>query len=104
MNMFARHGFAAEHPNVVIVITDDQGWGDLSLHGNENLRTPNIDGLAQAGAQFERFFVSAVCSPTRASLLTGRYHLRCGVTGVTRGGERMNLDEVTIAELFGSAG
>ncbi|MCA9228486.1 MAG: arylsulfatase, partial [Planctomycetales bacterium] len=71
-----------------------------SLHGNENLRTPNIDGLAQAGAQFERFFVSPVCSPTRASLLTGRYHLRCGVTGVTRGGERMNLDEVTIAELL----
>ncbi|MCA9153414.1 MAG: arylsulfatase [Planctomycetales bacterium] len=104
MTVFARHGVAAERPNVVIVITDDQGWGDLSLHGNENLRTPNIDGLAQAGAQFERFFVSPVCSPTRASLLTGRYHLRCGVTGVTRGGERMNLDEVTIAELFRSAG
>jgi arylsulfatase A-like enzyme len=60
-------------------MTDDQGWGDLSLHGNTNLHTPNIDRLAQEGAQFNNFYVSPVCSPTRAELLTGRYHPRSGV-------------------------
>ncbi len=97
--------FAAERPpNVVIIITDDQGWGDLSLHGNSNIRTPHIDALANSGAQFDRFYVSPVCAPTRASLLTGRYYPRTGVIGVTRGQERMNLDEVTFADLFKAAG
>lgn len=91
-------------PNVVVIITDDQGWGDLSLHGNTNISTPNIDALAEAGAQFDRFYVSPVCAPTRASLLTGRYHPSTGVVGVSRGQERMNLDEVTFADLFKAAG
>ena len=58
----------AAKPNVVVILSDDQGWGDLSLHGNENLSTPNIDSLAKDGAQFERFYVCPVCSPTRAEL------------------------------------
>ena len=91
-------------PNIVLVLADDQGWGDLGLHGNANIRTPNLDALARAGARFDRFYVSPLCAPTRASLLTGRYHLRTGVTGVTRGEERMNLDEVTFAEVFQAAG
>ncbi len=95
---------ADQPPNVVVIITDDQGWGDLSLHGNQNIRTPNIDALANAGAAFDRFYVSPVCAPTRASLLTGRYYLRTGVLGVTRGQERMNLDEVTFADLFKANG
>ena len=66
-------------PNLVVFLTDDQGWGDLSLNGNTNLSTPNIDSLARDGASFERFFVSPVCSPTRAEFLTGRYHQRSGV-------------------------
>ncbi|MCL4195512.1 MAG: sulfatase-like hydrolase/transferase, partial [Thermoguttaceae bacterium] len=91
-------------PNFVIILADDQGWGDLSLHGNTNLATPNIDSLARDGAMFERFFVCPVCAPTRAEFLTGRYHLRGGVRGVTTGQERMDLDESTIAEAFRAAG
>lgn len=91
-------------PNVVIILTDDQGWGDLSIHGNRDISTPHIDSLARDGAQFERFYVSPVCSPTRAEMLTGRYHLRTGVNGVSRGAERLNTDEVTIADVFKASG
>ena len=63
-------------PNVIIILADDQGWGDLSINGNTNLSTPNIDNLAQHGARFDRFYVCPVCSPTRAEMLTGRYHPR----------------------------
>lgn len=91
-------------PNVVILLADDQGWGDLSVHGNTNLSTPNIDSLAKDGALFERFFVCPVCSPTRAEFLTGRYHARGGVRGVSTGQERLDLDETTIAQVFKAAG
>lgn len=91
-------------PNIVLIMSDDQGWGDLSLHGNTNLTTAQVDSLAHDGALFTRFYVSPVCAPTRASLLTGRYHPRTGVHGVSRGRERMNLGETTVAELFGRAG
>ena len=67
---------AANRPNVVIILSDDQGWGDLSVHGNTNIATPAVDSLARDGALFERFFVCPVCSPTRAEFLTGRYHPR----------------------------
>jgi arylsulfatase A-like enzyme len=95
---------SAAPPNVIVILTDDQGWGDLSLHGNKDLATPNIDSLARDGASFDRFFVCAVCSPTRAEFLTGRYHARSGVYSTSAGGERMNLDEVTIADSFKAAG
>lgn len=91
-------------PNVVLIVTDDQGWGDLSYNGNTNLRTPHIDGLAEQGASFDNFYVSAVCSPTRAELMTGRYHPRSGVSGTSAGEERMDLDETTLAEVFSRAG
>ena len=91
-------------PNVVVILADDQGWGDLSIHGNTNLSTPNIDSLANSGALFERFYVCAVCAPTRAEFLTGRYHPRGGVRGVSTGAERLNLGETTIAETFRDAG
>ncbi|MFG0297248.1 MAG: sulfatase-like hydrolase/transferase, partial [Maioricimonas sp. JB045] len=70
---------AASQPNVVLIMTDDQGWGDIASHGNEWISTPNMDRIASEGARFERFYVSPVCAPTRASLLTGRYNLRTGV-------------------------
>ena len=70
---------ADRKPNVVVILSDDQGWGDLSLNGNTNLKTPHVDSLATAGARFDRFFVQPVCSPTRAEFLTGRYHPRGGV-------------------------
>ncbi|MEM6505372.1 MAG: arylsulfatase [Planctomycetota bacterium] len=97
-------GRASNKPNVVIFLADDQGWGDLSLHGNKDLSTPHLDSLARDGVQFDRFYVCAVCAPTRAEFLTGRYHPRTGVYGVSRGAERMNLDERTIAEAFQEAG
>lgn len=95
---------SAEQPNVIVILTDDQGWGDLSLNGNANLSTPNIDSLGRIGARFDRFYVCPVCAPTRAEFLTGRYHPRGGVSGVTRGEERLNLDEKTIAQHFRANG
>ncbi|MGB2435890.1 MAG: sulfatase-like hydrolase/transferase, partial [Flavobacteriaceae bacterium] len=76
-------------PNVILILTDDQGWGDLSLNGNLDLSTPHIDKLAKTGTRFDRFFVSPVCSPTRAEILTGRHHVRGGVYSTSRGGERL---------------
>ena len=95
---------ADEQPNVIVILTDDQGWGDLSLNGNRNISTPNLDRIGRLGARFDRFYVCPVCAPTRAEFLTGRYHPRGGVRGVTSGGERLDLDEKTIAEFFKSAG
>jgi len=95
---------AGARPNVVVILADDQGWGDLSIHGNTNLSTPHIDSLAHDGELFERFYVCAVCAPTRAEYLTGRYHSRGGVRGVSTGAERLNLDEMTIAQTFKAAG
>ncbi len=94
----------SRQPNVVVFLTDDQGWGDLSLNGNTNLSTPNIDSLAADGASFDRFYVCPVCSPTRAEFLTGRYHQRGGVYSTSAGGERLDLDETTIADVFKKAG
>ena len=93
-----------EQPNVLLILTDDQAYGDLSMNGNPVLETPVLDKLAKEGAYASHFYVSPVCAPTRASLLTGRYHHRTGVSGVTRGREDMRLDEVTMADIFQAAG
>ena len=89
-----------QDPNIIIILTDDQGWGDLSLHGNSNIRTPNLDQIANNGVRFNRFYVSPVCSPTRAELLTGKFFFRSGVNGVTKGYERMNLDHQLVSGFF----
>jgi arylsulfatase A-like enzyme len=91
-------------PNVILIMTDDQGYGDLSGHGNARLETPNLDRFAAESVEFTRFTVSSVCAPTRASLLTGRYALRCGVHGVTGGKETMRRNEVTVARALQAAG
>ncbi len=91
-------------PNILLIITDDQGWGDLSYHGNDLIDTPHIDSLAAQSVVFDRFYVSPVCAPTRASLLTGRYHPATGTTWVTNRMEVMREDEITIAEMLQSAG
>ena len=93
-----------EKPNVILILTDDQGYGDVHIHGNDSISTPNMDLLGTAGVRLDRFYVSPVCAPTRASLLTGRYHLRTGTHWVTRGGENMHEEEVTLAELFKANG
>ncbi|MEI6872950.1 MAG: sulfatase-like hydrolase/transferase, partial [Verrucomicrobiota bacterium] len=95
---------AESHPNIVVILSDDQGWGDLSVNGNVDISTPRIDSLARTGATVDRFFVSPVCSPTRAEFLTGRYFGRTGVSGVSEGKERLNLDETTIAQVLKNAG
>ena len=91
-------------PNVVVFLADDAGWGDFSINGNRSVRTPNIDSIGLGGARFDRFFVCAVCAPTRAEFLTGRYHSRGGVRGVSTGLERLNTDEKTVADAFKAAG
>lgn len=93
-----------ERPNVLLILTDDQGYGDLSLHGNPHLKTPHVDSLGKSGIRFERFYVNSFCAPTRAALLTGRYPLRCGVWGVTHNKETMRALEVTIAEAMKAGG
>ncbi len=95
---------AEARPNVVIFLADDAGWGDYSHNGNTQVRTPHIDSIARDGVTLDRFFVCPVCAPTRAELLTGRYHPRGGVRGVSTGQERLDLDERTIAEAFQTAG
>ena len=93
-----------KQPNIVLILTDDQGWGDLSFNGNENLNTPHIDGIAKNGVSFENFYVQPVCSPTRAELLTGRHYTRLGVYSTSEGGERINLKETTIADILKKEG
>jgi arylsulfatase/arylsulfatase A len=94
----------SDRPNIVLIITDDQGWGDLSYHGNPVIETPNLDDLAKRGAQLTRFYVSPVCSPTRACLMTGRYNYRTRVIDTFKGHSMMDPDEQTLAELLRAAG
>ena len=91
-------------PNILLILSDDQGYGDLSAHGNPFLKTRNIDQLAKQSVECTRFYVSPVCAPTRSSLLTGRYHLRTSVHDVTSGLETMRTDETTIAEALHGTG
>ncbi len=100
----AETGASPKRPNVVVFLADDAGWGDFRCLGNTNATTPHVDSLARDGAKVEWFYVCPVCSPTRAEFLTGRYHGRCGVRGVSTGQERLNLDERTIADAFRAAG
>lgn len=94
---------SSERPNIILVMADDQGWGDTSYNGHEVLRTPNLDALAAAGLRFNRFYAAApVCSPTRGSCLTGRHPFRYGVFFANVG--HMPAEEVTLAELLRDAG
>lgn len=89
-----------DRPNVVLILADDQGWGDLGFTGNPVVATPSLDSLSQSGAIMDRFYVCAVCSPTRSELLTGRFYPRSGVYSTSAGGERIDLDETTLADLL----
>lgn len=91
-------------PNLVIVMTDDQGYGELGCHGNPVLKTPNLDRLHARSLRFTSFHVSPTCSPTRAALLTGRHEFRSGVTHTILERERLSLDAVTLADVLRGAG
>lgn len=85
----------AKQPNVIFILTDDQGYGDMSCHGNPILKTPNIDRLSRDGVQFNQFFVGPLCQPTRASIMTGRNKVI---------GRRIEQDEQTLPQLFKRGG
>ena len=85
-------------------MTDDQGWGDLSLHGNPVLQTPNLDRMAAESVRLQQFYVHPVCTPTRAALMTGRHPQRTGAIDTYRGRAMMRAEEVTLAEVMASAG
>jgi arylsulfatase A-like enzyme len=95
---------AFARPNVVLIMTDDQGWGDFGFHNNPVLKTPNLDALAAQSLELTRFHVSPVCSPTRASLLTGRYNYRTGAIDTYLGRSTMAAEETTLAEMLSAAG
>jgi arylsulfatase A-like enzyme len=94
----------AERPNVIIVLTDDQGYGDFGATGNKIIETPHIDAMAKRSVLWDNFYVSPVCSPTRASLMTGRYNHRTYCVDTWLGRSMMHTDEVTIAEILRDAG
>ena len=95
---------ANDRPNVVIVMTDDQGYGDLSCHGNPQLKTPNIDALHAESVRLTNFHVDPTCSPTRSALMTGKYSRRVGVWHTIMGRSLLPSDEITMAEHFAAAG
>jgi arylsulfatase A len=94
----------AQKPNILLILADDMGWGDLGCHGNDKLATPALDKLQKQSVELEHFYVSPVCSPTRASLLTGRHHFRLRVLNTTSGLETLHGEEVTLAEALKPAG
>ncbi len=91
-------------PNVVFIITDDQGYGDLACHGHPSLQTPHLDRLASESVSLDDFHVAPTCSPTRAALLTGRWSNRTGVWHTIMGRSMLRSNEVTVASLFSEAG
>ncbi len=97
-------GTLPSRPNVVLVLTDDQGYGDLGCHGNPVVKTPHLDRLHAESVRFTDFHVSPTCAPTRAALLTGRHEFRSGVTHTILERERLSLKATTYAEVLKSAG
>ncbi len=102
--LFASKSSAPKKPNVILIMTDDQGYGDLSCHGNPVLKTPNLDQLHAQSTRLTDFHVSPTCSPTRAALMTGRYCNRTGVWHTIMGRSLLRKDEVTMADVFADSG
>ena len=94
----------SEQPNIIIVMTDDQGYGDLGYHGNTTIKTPALDAFAANAVNFSNYHVGTTCSPTRAGLMTGRNCVRNGVWHTNAGCSLLNQSEVTIADVFSEAG
>ena len=95
---------ASQVPNVVLIVTDDQGYGDLSCHGNPVIKTPHMDALHSQSVRFTDFHVDPTCAPTRAALMTGKYAHRAGVWHTVSGGNHLRASEVTMADIFKSSG
>ncbi len=97
-------GFAAERPNVIVIMSDDQGGGDYGFMGNPLIRTPELDAMCRRSGLLKKFYVSPVCAPTRACLMTGRYNYRTRCIDTYIGRAMMDADEVTLAEFLADAG
>jgi arylsulfatase A-like enzyme len=100
----ATSAFSQQKPNVILIMTDDHGYGDIAAHGHPHLKTPNMDRLHRESVRLEDFHVDPTCSPTRSSLMTGRYSARVGVWHTVMSLYMLREDETTAAELFKSAG
>ena len=100
----AAPALAGRKPNIVFILTDDQGYGDLGCHGNPVLKTPNLDRLHREGVRFVDCHVSPTCSPTRSALMTGRHEFRNGVTHTIYERERLTLKATTVAQVLKGAG
>jgi arylsulfatase A-like enzyme len=100
----AAEPIAGKRPNIVFVLIDDQGYGDLSCHGNPILKTPNMDRLHDEGVRFLDFYVSPTCSPTRSCLMSGKHEFKNGVTHTIMERERMSLKTYTLPQALKSAG
>ena len=87
-------------PNVILILTDDQGIGDLSCHGNPWIKTPHIDSLHEDAVRMTDFHVSPVCTPTRSALMTGRYPINNGAWATDKGRDALSKDNPTIADIF----
>jgi len=98
------HAEQDTRPNIILVLTDDQGYGDLGCHGNPEIETPNLDALYKQSIRLTDFHVDPTCSPTRSALMTGRYSTRTGVWHTVLGRSMLHKDEVTLADLFKSSG
>src|SRR5438105_818593 len=94
----------AKRPNVILLVTDDQGYGDLACHGNTIIKTPNLDKLHAQSVRLTNFHVDPTCSPTRSALMTGRYSSRVGVWHTVMGRSLLRKDEVTMADVFAKNG
>jgi arylsulfatase len=95
---------AGKRPNIILILTDDQGYGDLGRNGNRFIKTPNLDKFYDEAVHFEDFHVSPTCSPTRSSIMAGRHEFRSGVTHTILERERMTLKATTLAQVLKSAG
>ncbi|MEO2013305.1 MAG: arylsulfatase [Fuerstiella sp.] len=101
---FLTGAVAAERPNVIVIMSDDQGGGDYGFMGNDVIRTPELDAMHQRSGVLNRFYVSPVCAPTRASLMTGRYNYRTRCIDTYVGRAMMDTAEVTMAEFLRDSG
>ena len=96
--------YAQNQPNVIVILTDDQGYGDMACHGNPYIQTPNIDKLYKESLRLTDFHVDAMCAPTRAALMTGKYSARTGVWATIHGRNILHKDEKTMADYFKESG
>jgi len=104
LNLFCKQLPFAQKPNIIVVITDDQGYGPIGTHGHPWIKTPNLDVLHGQSTRFERFLVSPTCSPTRAALMSGRHPMKNGITHTILERERMALSTVTLPQVLSKAG